>query len=128
MTSKRSWRHLRRDLCAACKPAAIGTKLQPELLVVDPQVTVAAARHRVRHHALHLLRHHADIGLLAAEIAEAVIAEAVGEIAEQDDIVLQCDVGTTPTAPTAATSAAEAAATSAMEAASTSATEATAAT
>src|SRR5436190_5014710 len=108
MMSKRSWRHLHGDPCAAGKPIVIGAERQSEFLVVDPQIAVAAARHRIRHHALHLLRHYADIGLAAAKIAEAVIAEAVGEMAEQDDVMLQRDVGTTPTA---ATTAAEAAAT-----------------
>ncbi len=57
---------------------------------------------------LHLLCHDADIGLVTAVVAEAVKAKTVIEIAEQDDIVLQADVGT----PSAATTASAASATS----------------
>src|SRR6185437_9520420 len=127
MMSKRSWRNLHGDLGAARKPIVIGAERQSEFLVVDPQIAVAAARHRIRHHALHFLRHYADIGLAAAKIAEAVIAEAIGEMAKQDDIMLQRDVGTTPTATTAAEAAASSAAAEAATA-STSAAEATSST
>src|SRR5712671_1959484 len=87
-----SWRHLRGDPCAASKPVAVAAELQPEPLVVDPQVTVAAAGHGFRHHTFHFLRDDADINLVAAEIAKAIVAEAIGEVAEQDDVVLQRDV------------------------------------
>src|SRR5882757_858527 len=108
MMSKRSWRHLHGDPSAARKPIVIGAERQSEFLVVDPQVAVATTCHCIRHHALHLLRHYADIGLAAAKIAEAVIAETVGEMAEQDDVMLQRDVGTTPAATTSATETATA--------------------
>ena len=109
------------DRVGICAPAAsqsrVGAEFQAEPVVVDPEIAVAAARHRVRHHRLHLLRHHADIGLVAAEIAEAVVAEAVVEMAEQDDVVLQRDVGTPATAAaTAATAATESAAAAAAAA------------
>src|SRR5690242_4926675 len=81
MTSQRSWRHLSGNPRSARKPIAICTERQSEFFVVHSQIAVAATRHRVRHHGLHFLRHHADIGLLAAEVAEAVIAEPVGEMA-----------------------------------------------
>ena len=58
------------------------------------------------HHGLHLLRHHADIGLVAAVVAEAIEAEAVVEMAEHDDVVLQPDVGLVASATTATSTAA----------------------
>src|SRR6478735_5436370 len=103
MTCLSSWRHLLlRDRCAACKPVAIGAECQSELFIVDPQVTVAAARHRIRHHGLHFLRHHADKGLVATEIAETVVAKTVREMAEQNDVMFQRDVRTSSTATTSA--------------------------
>src|SRR3954454_23903446 len=102
MTSWQSSRHLRGDRCTG-EPIAIAAECQPKLLVVDPQVAVASACHRIGYHVHHLLRHHADIGLPTAEIAEAIIAKAVGEMAEQDDVMLQRNVGTPPTAAAPAT-------------------------
>src|SRR5689334_13916499 len=93
---------------AAGEPVDVGLEFHAELVVVNAQIAVAAARDRLWHHGLHLLRHHADKGLVAAEIAEAIEAEAVIEMAEQHDVVLQRDVGApaaaTPT-PTAAKTA-----------------------
>src|SRR3954468_3494443 len=100
LTSKRSWRHLRRDFCAICKPIPIGAERQTERLILHPQVAVAAPPHGIWHHVFDFLRDHADIGLLAAEIAEAIVAETVGEMAEQDNVMLQCDVRPPPTAAT----------------------------
>src|SRR4029079_1627668 len=65
-----------------------------------------------RPHVLTFWRHHANIGLLAAVIAEAVEAEPIVEMPEQDDMVLERDVGTS-SATAAATAAAAAAATAA---------------
>src|SRR5258706_9684459 len=95
-----SWRHLHGDPCAASKPVAVAAELQPELLVVDPQVTVAAAGHGFQHHTFHFLRDDAGINLVAAEIAKAIVAEAIGEVAEQDDVVLQRDVRASSTTAT----------------------------
>src|SRR5262249_60105833 len=90
------------------KPVAVGAEFQAEPVVVDTQIPIAAARHCVRPHCLHFLRHHADIGLVAAEIAEAVVAEAVVEMTKQDDVVLERNVGTPATAAaTTATAAAK---------------------
>src|SRR5258708_8890128 len=86
--------------CAGSKPVAVAAELQPELLVVDPQVTVAAAGHGFRHHTFHFLRDDAGINLVAAEIAKAIVAEAIGEVAEQDDVVLQRDVRASSTTAT----------------------------
>src|SRR5882724_12056726 len=75
---------------------------------MDAEIPVPTVGHGLRRQALHLLRDHADIGLAAAEIAESVVAETIGEMTEQDDIVLQCDVGapSTAAATTEATTAA----------------------
>src|SRR5262245_22369625 len=81
--------------------------------------------HRLRHDSLHLLRHHADIGAVAAVVAEAIVAEPVGQMAEQNDIVLERDVGSSAT--TAATAAATTTAAATAEATTAAATETAAA-
>jgi hypothetical protein len=85
--SNRDW-----ELCLRPEPRIIGLKFHAELLIVDPQITVAAGKDRLRHHLLRLLRHHADIGLAAPVIAKAIEAEAVVEMSEQNDIVLQPNI------------------------------------
>src|SRR4030088_2957604 len=70
---------------------------------MDPEIAVTAARHGIRPHRLHLLCNHADISLVATEIAEAVVAETVVEMAQQDDVVLHCEIGTPATATSAST-------------------------
>src|SRR6476646_2757013 len=102
-------RHVR----ARRNPMLVGLEFDAKLLVIDPQVTVLAARNRFRCNGLHFLRHHADIGALAAVVAEAIVAEAVVEMAKQDDVVLERDVRTSAAtaAATATTSAADATAT-----------------
>ena len=72
---------------------------------MNPEITIAAAHHRTWHDRAYFLRHDPDIGLVAAEIAEAVIAEAVVQMPKQDDVVLQRDIGA-PAATAAATSTA----------------------
>src|SRR5262245_60539710 len=103
-----------RDPRTRCDPLIVGLELEAELIVEDAQVAVAPAHDCLRHDGLHLLRHHADIGLVAAVVAEAIEAEAVVEMAEQRDVVLQGNIGP-PTAAAAKTAAAspEAAATAA---------------
>src|SRR6185437_8502906 len=93
-------RHLR----AFGEPCVVGLEPQPELVVEDTQIAVAAAHDGVRHHGLDFLRDHADIGLVLAVVGEAIEAEPVGEMAEQDHVVLERDVGAPATA--AATTAA----------------------
>src|SRR4029079_15132928 len=63
-----------------------------------------------RPHVLTFWRHHANIGLLAAVIAEAVEAEPIVEMPEQDDMVLERDVGTSSATAAAAATAGAAAA------------------
>src|SRR6185503_3691890 len=99
----------RGDVSAGGEPIPVALEFDAELLVIDPEIAIASARDRLGPCRLHFLRDDADIGLVAAEIAEAVIAEAALEMTEQDDIVLQRDVGT----PAAASAAAESSATAA---------------
>src|ERR1700733_13525483 len=75
------------DLRTARKPIVIAAEFETEFFVVNPEIPVAAARHGVRHHRLHLLSDHTNIGLVVAEIAEPIITETVLEIAEQNNIV-----------------------------------------
>jgi CO/xanthine dehydrogenase Mo-binding subunit len=56
---------------------------------------------------LHLLRHHTDIGLVAAVIGKAIEADPIGQMAEKNDVVFQRDIGSPATA-TAATATATA--------------------
>src|SRR5438876_5054187 len=61
-----------RNMCPRRDPPLIRLELHAELVVEDPQITVAAAHHRRGHDRLHFLRHHADMGLVAAVVGEAV--------------------------------------------------------
>jgi len=81
----------------------IATEFETEFVVVNPQIAVAAARHGIRHYRLHLLRDHANIGRVAAEITEPVVTETVPEITKQNNVVLQREIGA-PAATAAATS------------------------
>ena len=63
---------------------------------------VAAAQYRRGHDCLDFLRHHADIRLVAAVVAEAVEVEAVIEVAEKRDVVLTHHVGSPRTQPNVA--------------------------
>src|SRR4029078_11214175 len=65
-----------RDMSARRGPLVVPLKLQTELVVGNAQIAVAAAQYRRGHDCLPLLRHHADIGLVAAVVAEAIGAEA----------------------------------------------------
>src|SRR5262245_47537657 len=91
-----------REPCARCDPPLVGLQLQAELVIEDHKVAVPTSLDRLRHDRLHLLRHEADIGLVAAVIAEAIEPKPVVEVAEEDDVVLERNIG----APAAASSAA----------------------
>src|SRR5437016_10677047 len=121
-----------RNLRAGGEPLIVGLELQAELVIEHPQRAVAAAHDRIGHYSLHFLRHHADIGLVAAIVAEAIEAEAVVEMAKERDVVLEHHVGspaaTTATAAATTTAAATDAATAtaaAADAATATATDAT---
>ena len=99
-----------REMRARCDPLLVGLESKAELLVEDPQVSVATTSHRLRRNLLHLVRHDTDIGLLAVVVAETIEVQAIGKPAEQHDVVLQGDVRP-PSASTAATPSAAATAT-----------------
>jgi hypothetical protein len=98
--------HLR----ARGNPLLVSLKLDAYLVVEDPQVAILPPRHCVRLNHLHILRHHADVGSIAAVIAEAIKADTVAEMTEKNDVVLDRDVGSASTATAAATPAATTAA------------------
>ena len=105
-----------------CNPLLIRLEFDPEPAVKNAQGAVPIMNNGLRHDSLNLLRHYADIGTVASVIAEAIVAEAIRKMTEQNDIVLERDVGssTTTTATTTTTTA-----TAATEAAAATATEAT---
>ena len=67
---------------------------------------------------LHLLRHDADVGCVAAVVSEAIEAKTVAETPEQHDIVFEAHIRA-PTAATAAPATATTAATATATAAAT---------
>src|SRR5215813_739430 len=97
--------HNGRNPRASRQPLFVGLELDAKLVVEDPQIAVAAAHDRFRHHVLHLLRHHADIGPATAVVAETIEAEAVVKMAEQRDVVLERDIRPPSAATTAAATA-----------------------
>ena len=81
---------------AARHPLVPSYELKPEPVVVDTQVSVAAARDRVRYDFRNFLRHHADIGSVVIPlVAEPVDADAIVEPGECDNVRLQADIGAT---------------------------------
>src|ERR1700727_357288 len=90
-------------MSAALDPLLIGLERQSKPIVGNAHIAVGAARYRFRHHSLHLLRHHPDIGGTAAVVDEAIIAETVVQPSEQHDIVLEPHVRPTAAAATSAT-------------------------
>jgi hypothetical protein len=104
----------------------VGLKLDAELVVEDSQIAILPARDRFRRNGLHFLCDNANIGALAAVIAEAIKAKAVGKMAEENDIVLKRDIRSPPAAAT--TAATTTATTAAAEAATATTSQATAAT
>ncbi len=103
-----------RNVCSRPDPMAVALDLQTELLVIYLQIAVGAAHDRRRHDLLHVLRHHPDIGPVAAVVAKSIKAKTVIEIAEKGDVVLEPDVR----APSATTTAAAASTASAVTSAS----------
>src|SRR5579862_9878516 len=66
-----------RNSRARGNPVVVSFEFYAELVVVDAQVSIATTYDSVWHDSLHLLRHDADVGLVAAVIAEAIKAETV---------------------------------------------------
>ena len=94
----------------------VSLESDPDLVIVNTKVAIAVTNYRLRHHLLHFLRDDTDIGAIAAVLAETIVAKSVREMAKQDDIVFDHDVGSTSAAtPAAATTTTEA--TAATEAA-----------
>src|SRR6516164_1533170 len=91
-------------------PVLVSLELDAEPVVEDPQIPLPVTHNRLRHDCFNFLRHHTDIGAIAAVITEAIVADAVGEMAKQNDVVLEHDIGS-PAAATAATTAETTAAT-----------------
>src|SRR5262249_40250854 len=80
---------------------------QPNLPSANTKHAIPTPHPRLRHDRPHFLRNHPDMRTTAAVIGEAIEAEAIVEAAEQDDVVLEPDVGP----PSAATSSSETSAT-----------------
>src|SRR5262249_17030842 len=95
-----------RHACAGGKPLPVGLERHADPVVENPEIASASAHHCFGHHRLHLLRHHTHIGAVAAVVGEAIEAEAVVEVAQQGDVVLETDVGPTSAAAAAAATAA----------------------
>jgi hypothetical protein len=97
----------------------ISLELDPEPVVKNAQGAIPITNNGLRQDRLNFLRHHADIGTVAAVIAETIVAETIRKITEQNDIVLEGDVGssTTTTATTTTTEATTATTTEATTAA-----------
>src|SRR5260370_14523608 len=93
-----------RDPCARCNPVVIRLEGQAEPVVENRQIAIPITGDRLRHDCLNFLRHYANIGVVAAVVAEAIEAEAIVEVAEQDDVVLEPEIG--PPTPAAAACAA----------------------
>ena len=81
-----------RETGASGNPVQVGFKRQPKQIVRHAQVSVGATRHRFRLHGAHFLRHHTDIGRVAAVVDETIIAKAVVEPSKQYNVVLKADV------------------------------------
>src|SRR4029078_6336749 len=89
---------------AGRNPLLVRHELHAEFVVEDAQIPVVSADNSIRPHGLHFLRHYANIGFVAPGIAEAIEPHAVVEMTEQSDVVLECNVRSSP-ATTAAASA-----------------------
>src|SRR5437868_15302618 len=102
-----SWSYPRShwDSCAGSEPILIGAKFDSEPAVMDPEIAITPARDCIGLHRLHLLRDDADVSLVAARIAKSIVAKPVLETTEQDDVVLQPQIGPPAAAAPAATSA-----------------------
>src|SRR6516164_6642533 len=87
--------------CTGGDPAVVAFEFEAELFVEDPQVPVASSYHGAGQHALHFLRHHPNIGLVAAVIGKAIEAKTVVEHSQQDDVVLEVDIAATSAATSA---------------------------
>jgi hypothetical protein len=90
-------------------PLIIGLKLNAKPIVEHTQVSVRPPSDGIGFNGLHFLRNHADISLVASVVAETIKANAIGQTAKQNNIVLEGDIRSSAT--TAATTATTTAAT-----------------
>jgi hypothetical protein len=104
-------------------PFLVGLELDAKPVIEHAEGAIAIAHDSFRHHCLHFLRNYADIGTIAAVVAEAVVTKRVCQMTEENEIVLEHDIGSSAAAAATATTTA---ATSA-ESTPTAATESTAA-
>ena len=72
-----------------------------ELAVINDQIPFPIVRNGLRHNFQRFLRNHADIMFLASIVCEPIDAHSVRKPAKKDDIVLDPDVGASPSAATA---------------------------
>src|SRR5262245_31064766 len=84
-------------------PFLICLELDAEPVIEHAEGAIAIAHNSFRHQRLDFLCDHADVRTIAAVVAEAIVAKAVCKMPEQNDIVLDHDVGPSPAATTAAT-------------------------
>src|SRR6185436_19772866 len=96
---------------ALANPFVVRQELEPQLVVEDTQRAVTIMHDGLRHDRLNLLGHHAHVSAVAAIVAEPIVAKAVRQVAEQNDIVFESDIR----APAAATTAEAAATATAAE-------------
>jgi hypothetical protein len=90
----------------------IALELHAYLVIKDPKISVPTTDDRIRYYRLYFLRQNAYIRLVITEITEAVKAQAVAEMAEESDVVLEQRIGPSPAASrTSAAASAHAAAT-----------------
>src|SRR5262249_57299492 len=90
-----------------------------KLVVEHDQVAVPTADDCLRHHRLHFLRDHANVGLVAAIVAEPIEAQAIVEITEQRDVMFEHGIGPSAATASAATTTPSAASAHARAAAAT---------
>ena len=106
--------------CSGCDPIVVSAERQAKPVIMHAQISVAAARDCIGPDHADLLRHHADPGLLASVIGKAIVAQAILQMAEQHDVMLERNIGAAPaaaTAKSAAATTAESATTAAAESA-----------
>ena len=72
---------------------------------MHPEIAIAAPLDGIGPHRIDLLRHHADIGLVASVVSKAIVAEPIFQMAQQHNVVLEHDVRSASTAATEAASA-----------------------
>ena len=101
-------------------PGVPSQKLQPEPVIVDPQISIAVPRDGVRRNALDLLGHNADIGCVVTSfVAKAVDADPVTQPSQRNDVLFESDIGTVPSTMTTTAAVATATTSTAMTTATT---------